>query len=271
VSTDYAPRTTQYDFANILFAGPCNARCPFCIGRQIDPRLSVNNLREFPPRNLDRFIEMIAAHAIKQVVFTGTTTDPQLYQHEARLLERLRQRLPGDTRYSLHTNGRLALQKPDTFNLYDRVCISFPTFNPDTYCKMMGVRGVPDLAQIVDRAQIPVKVSCVVNADNRPELPDFLDRCQAIGMRRLVIRRLYGEIHALPVVAGLSWRGSYAGNPVYDYRGMEVTYWNFDRCDCQSINLFSNGTISADYLLTSAYPTQRESQPNVAPDVLRSV
>ena len=47
----------RYDFANLLFAGPCNARCPFCIGRQIDPRLSVNNLREFPPRNLDRFVD----------------------------------------------------------------------------------------------------------------------------------------------------------------------------------------------------------------------
>ena len=80
MSTDYAMRISQYDFANILFAGPCNARCPFCIGRQIDPRLSVNNLREFPPRNLDRFVELILDHAIKQVVFTGTTTDPQLYR-----------------------------------------------------------------------------------------------------------------------------------------------------------------------------------------------
>ena len=83
-----------FDFANILFAGPCNARCPYCIGRQIDPRLSVNNLNEFPPRNLDHFIELIIQHEIQQVVFTGTTTDPQLYRHEARLLALLRNRLP---------------------------------------------------------------------------------------------------------------------------------------------------------------------------------
>jgi hypothetical protein len=24
-----------YDFANLLFSGPCNARCPFCIGQQV--------------------------------------------------------------------------------------------------------------------------------------------------------------------------------------------------------------------------------------------
>jgi MoaA/NifB/PqqE/SkfB family radical SAM enzyme len=259
VNKDYALRNsvkppcgTQYDFANILFAGPCNARCPFCIGRQLDPRLSVNNLREFPPRQLDRFIDRIVAHAIKQVVFTGTTTDPQLYRHEARLLDYLRRQLPGDTQYSLHTNGRLALQKLDTFNLYDRACISFPSFNPITYFTLMGVRGVPDLAQIVERAQIPVKVSCVVSDGNCHELLDFLDRCQALGLKRLVVRQLYDDPQALPLAVGLSLRGSYSGNPIYDYRGMEVTYWNFDQCDCRSINLFSDGTISADYLLAKA-------------------
>ncbi len=263
------PCGTQYDFANILFAGPCNARCPFCIGRQIDPRLSVNNLREFPPRNLERFIEMILAHAIKQVVFTGTTTDPQLYRHEARLLDYLRRQLPGDTQYSLHTNGRLALKKIDVLNQYDRVCVSFPTFNPATYSKMMGVRGVPDLAQIIDRAQIPVKVSCVINDDNRHELLDFIERCQAIGIQRLVVRQLYGATQALPLVAGLAHAerntaqsmhgltlcGEYRGNPVYDYRGMEITCWNFDQCDCQSINLFSDGTIGESYQLAKTRKT----------------
>jgi molybdenum cofactor biosynthesis enzyme MoaA len=242
----------MYDFANILFAGPCNARCPFCIGRQIDPRLSVNNLNEFPPRNLDRFVELIRAHAIKQVVFTGTTTDPQLYRHEARLLDDLRKRLPTDTQYSVHTNGRLALQKLESFNQYDRACISFPTFDPLTYFKVMGVRGVPDLAQIVEWAQIPVKVSCIVTEHNLAELPHFLTRCRAIGIKRLVLRCLYGDQRSWPLPAQLQPRSEYRGNVVYDDHGLEVTYWNFNRCECTSINLFSNGTISADYLLAKA-------------------
>ena len=242
----------MYDFANILFAGPCNARCPFCIGKQIDPRLSVNNLREFPPRNLDRFIALIGTHAIKQVVFTGTTTDPQLYQHEARLLDYLRARLPADTQYALHTNGRLAVKKMATFNQYDRVCISFPTFDAATYEKMMGVRRVPDLAQIVVRAQIPVKVSCVVDEHNRAEIPAFLARCHTIGIQRLVLRRLYGDTRPWDVPVELALRREYRGNPVYDYHGMEVTLWNFDDCECRSLNLFSNGTLSAEYLLVEA-------------------
>ena len=256
MSTDSARSISQYDFANILFAGPCNARCPFCIGQQIDSRLSVNNLREFPPRNLDRFVEMIHIHEIKQVIFTGTMTDPQLYRHEARLLDHLRKHLSPDTQISLHTNGRLALKKIAVFNQYDRVCISFPTFNAATYEKMMGVRGVPDLAQIVDRARIPVKVSCLVDEHNLDELPDFLARCQAIGLKRLVLRRLYGDQRAWSLPAQLRPCGEYRGNPVYDYHDMEVTHWNFDQCECRSINLFSDGTISESYLLAETHGQQ---------------
>ncbi len=250
MNTDYALRSTQYDFANILFAGPCNARCPFCIGRQIDPRLSVNNLHEFPLRNLDRFVDLIHTYEIKQVVFTGTTTDPQLYRHEARLLAHLRQCLPPDTQISLHTNGRLALKKIEVLNQYDRVCVSCPTFNSATYERMMGVRGVPDLADIVAQARLPVKVSCVINEHNVDELGGFLARCHAIGIRRLVLRRLYGDTRPWDIDTVLTPRGEYRGNPVYDYHGMEVTLWNFDQCECTSINLFSDGTISEEYRLS---------------------
>lgn len=246
-----------FDFANILFAGPCNARCPFCIGRQIDPRLSVNNLNEFPPRNLDQFIDLIIQHAIKQVVFTGTTTDPQLYRHEARLLDLLRSRLPSDTQYALHTNARLALKKLATFNAYDRVCISLPTFNAETYIKMMGVRGVPDLAALLDRACVPIKISCLINAHNFAEIPEFVARCQQLGVKRLVLRQLYGEQSAWPIIEGLSPRGEYRGSPVYDYHGLEITLWDFDRSESTSLNLFSSGVISDTYLLAQTQVTSK--------------
>ena len=242
----------MYDFANILFAGPCNARCPFCIGRQIDPRLNVNNLNEFPPRNVERFVEMVRAHHIRQVVFTGTTTDPQLYRHEARLLDYLHCRLPSETRYSVHTNGQLALRKIDVFNLYDRACISFPTFDPATYRRMMGRWRVPDLAAIIRRSRIPVKISCVVNEHNLAQIPGFLERCHALGIRRVVFRKLYRDAREWDVSTGLARRGDYRGNPVYDYHGIQVTCWDFDRTESTSINLFSTGVISEAYLLAEA-------------------
>ncbi len=247
----------MYDFANLLFSGPCNARCPFCIGKQVDPRLNVNNLDVYPPRNLERFIQVIDEHGIRQVVFTGTTTDPQRYRHEARLLAYLRQRLPVETRFSLHTNGRLALRKLDVLNQYDRVCISLPSFNPETYARMMGVQRPPDLPAIVRLATLPVKVSCVVNQHNAPEIREFLERCGETGIRRVVLRKLYGDTRPwealIPLeTLGLSRQGAYRGNPVYDYQGVEVTLWDFERSESTSINLFSSGLISTAYLLAQA-------------------
>ena len=144
----------HFDFANILFAGPCNLRCPYCIGRQVDPALNRDNLDEFPPRNLDAFVALLQHHRVRQIILTGTTTDPQLYRHEARLIRRLREQLP-QARLSLHTNGQLALEKMDLFNTYDRESLSFPTFDPDVYEKMTGARRGPELATIVQAARVP--------------------------------------------------------------------------------------------------------------------
>lgn len=259
----------QYDFANILFAGPCNLRCPYCIGRQVNPALNQNNLADFPLRNLDLFIELVRKHGVTEIVFTGTTTDPQLYRHEARLLAWLREKLPPpdplpnpspvrgreQIRYSLHTNGQLALRKMEVFNQYDRVCVSFPSFKAETYRQLMGSPRAPDLAEIVRQATVPVKVSCVVNEHNHDELDSFLDQCGAIGIKRVVLRQLYGDTRSWPLPERLIPRSVYRGNPVYDYHGLEVTFWCFDQSASTSLNLFSDGTISGRYLLIQARPS----------------
>lgn len=248
----------MYDFANILFAGPCSARCPFCIGKQIAPALNTPNLDIFPPRNLDTFIAMVWEHRIRQIVLTGTTTDPQLYRYEEDLLTYLRQVLPGDCQFSLHTNARQALLKMTVFNQYDRVSISFPSFDPLTYRRMMGVPNPPDLAAILHQARVPVKISCLVDEPNACEIPAFLARCQSIGVRRLVLRKLYGEqrswANLLPATPAWTGLGVYRGNPVYDYRGMEITLWDFDQTESTSINLFADGTLGTTYLLAATQP-----------------
>jgi len=250
-------RALTYDFANILFAGPCNLRCPYCIGKQVDPALNQNNLDEFPLRNLDTFVALLRSHHVRQVVLTGTTTDPQLYRYEARLIRWLRGQLP-EARLSLHTNGQLALEKIDIFNLYDRVSLSFPSFDPATYEKMTGSRRVPDLGTIVRAARVPVKLSCVLNEHNAGQVDSFLAQCREIGIRRLVLRQLYGDLRRWDILSDLTPVGTYRDNPVYDYGGMEVTYWNFYRTTSASLNLFSDGSISTEYLLARAGPGRCE-------------
>ena len=240
----------MYDFANILFAGPCNRACPWCIGKLLPAAVNADNLRAYPPPGIDAFIDAVNRERITQIVFTGTISDPQLYRHEAALLALLRRRLHRDARYSVHTNGVVALRKIDVFNQYDRACISFPSFHAPTYERLMGSRRVPDLAGIISASRIPVKVSCVVNEHNVGEIEQFIAECHRIGVRRLVFRQLFGETRRWNILAGLPVVKMFKGNPVMAYRGMEVTYWDFAQSDCRSINLFPDGTLGTSYLLT---------------------
>ena len=244
----------MFDFANILFSGPCNARCTFCIGQQIDPALNQDNLHLYPPRNLEAFIARVQCHGVRQVVFTGTNTDPQRYQHQERLLAHLRQRLAAGTQFSLHTNGLLAKPRLDVFNRYDRATVSFPSFNPETYRKLMGRANPPDLAGILKEAVIPIKISCVVTPINAAEMPSFLARCTDLGIQRVVLRKLYGEARPWKTLLDLSGLAlapvaDYSHNPVCQYLGMEVTLWDFNQTSSKSLNLFSSGLISDQYLL----------------------
>lgn len=243
----------SYDFANILFAGPCNRACPWCVGRALPAPLNQENLTHYPPRNLDALIEAVNAQRLRDVILTGTNSDPQLYRHERRLLALLRRRLHEGARLGLHTNGARVLRRLETFNRYDRACISFPSFDPQRYQRLMGSPQVPDLAAILAAATIPVKVSAVVNEHNEDDLGPFLSHCRAIGVRRVVLRRLLGDQRPFAPIAGLRPVGHFKGNPVCDYEGLQVTLWCFDRTRAlRSLNLFADGTLSASYLLHDA-------------------
>lgn len=241
------------DFANILFAGPCNRFCPFCIGKQLPQAVQTDNLDRYPLLNQERFAREVNRLGIDQVVFTGTVTDPSLYRHQARLLTWLREHITTGATYSLHSNGVRALSHLHEFHLYDKACLSFPSFVPETYQRMMGSAKVPDLGLILERSRIPVKVSCLINEHNYAELDDFIRRCRELGLQRLVLRRLYGETREWRVLPDFAPVRRYRGNPVFDYHGMEVTYWNFDTSESTSINLFSDGTLGGSYLLTETF------------------
>jgi molybdenum cofactor biosynthesis enzyme MoaA len=235
----------------VLFAGPCNQRCPYCIGRQLPQALNHDNLDEFPPRNMPVYVDLIREHGIRQITFTGTNTDPQLYRHEARLLQWIRERLP-QAKIALHTNGQLAERKMAVLNQYDRVTISLPSFDPETFALMCGTRRMPNLERILGCARIPIKVSCVIDTPNAHQIGDFIARCHALGVRRLALRQLYGDKRTWEILPGQEPARYYRRNAVYDYRGMEVTYWRFDSTTSAALNLFADGTISHRYLLAKA-------------------
>jgi len=96
---------------------------------------------------------------------------------------------------------------------------------------------------------IPIKISTLVTLDNRREISEIISRCKELAVRRLVLRRLYGETQPEDFFPGCAPVRLFAGNPVYDVDGLEVTVWDFARSTLRCLNLFSDGTISREYRL----------------------
>lgn len=238
----------MYDFANILLTGRCNRRCPPCIGHALAGRSLPDSLGLFPLPGLGEFLESLRRHGIREVSLTGTNTDPLLYRYPDRLIDTLRAVVPG-VRLSLHTNGALALRRIRVFNRFDRATVSIPSFRPATYRRMTGSSRVPDLAEVLQRAAIPVKVSTLVTSDNRAEVPEILRRCRELGVRRLVLRQLYGETSPNNFFPGLGPVRTFGGNPVFELDGLEVTVWDFGRSALRCLNLFSDGSVTDSYEL----------------------
>lgn len=250
------------EFANLLFGGRCNLSCPACIGRRLPLEARRSTLDLFPPPGLDRFLARLREEGVRELSLSGTSTDPLLYRHQARLIERLRAELPG-VRLSLHSNGVLALAELALLRRYDRATISIPSFDPDRYRLLTGRgRRPPELERLVAEAGIPIKLSVLCVEENLAELPAIADRCQALGLRRLVLRRQDGDrtpgwdAAILRVLGPTSLRGEHGGNPVHDRGGLEITLWDFSRSTLGCLNLLPSGRITAEYALTRAY--QRE-------------
>ena len=247
------------DFANILLSGPCNLRCPHCVGRALTRGADRNNLDRFPLAGLDSFCTALGAAGVSQVALTGTNTDPLLYKHHLRLLAHLRREVPG-LRVSLHTNGVLALARMDIVNSYQRVCVSLPSFHAATCRDMTGRAVALDLVEMVRRCRVPLKVSTLVTRHNAAEVPQMVDRCRELGIRRMVLRKLYlpgggaaGQQawrQVLGWVRDFSRVGTFGGNPVLDAGGVELTLWDFERTQLRCLNLFADGTVSSEYELT---------------------
>ena len=238
----------MYDYANILFTGRCNLRCYECIGTHPALRGLPHNTALFPPKNVDALIDAVNRHNIPDLAFTGTNVDPQLYEHEKELIDYIRSRLTSNTKLSLHTNGLRAFAKIDIFNSYDKASISLPSFDRETFAQVTGSTQMPDIDRIVREARIPLKLSMLMTPHNLDQIPTYVQRAAALGIKRVVVRKLKGHDAEYPLerMEPFSSRKpakAIFGWPVYNIDGVEVTVCGFDTSSARGLFLFSDGRL----------------------------
>lgn len=247
---------SSYDFANILFSGKCNAKCPYCIGNSIS---QVWNLDDFPLKNFDTFLHEVNEKKIWEIIFTGTNTDPLLYRHQQALVEDIRTRCGSWVRLALHSNGFLLEREPSLLRLYDKCTLSIPSFDPDTFSELMGTKQkVLDLIKITENTSNPIKLSRIVTERNNTfdDTKLYLKMAMENNIKRIAFRKVFWEFFSWhktidfleKMEAVYTWE--FRSNPVYMWNNIEITLWSFDNTTSKSINLFSDGRISGEYLIT---------------------
>jgi len=236
-----------HDFAQLLFGGPCNQRCPDCVGRRLGPG-APDTLAAWPPPGLARLAAAVRAEGVRELTLSGVDTDPLLYRHLGRLLAWLGWACPG-ARLVLHTNGRLLLARRGELGGLDRLTVSVPSLVPATCLALTGQAEPLDLAALVRAAGVPVKASVLLSPLNRAELPGLIHRLRAAGVGRVALRQPVGRLDTYDPLPGARPARWFAGNPVYLLDGLEVTVWDFARTTLRALSLLPDGRLVDGYLL----------------------
>ncbi len=244
-------------FGNIHLSGPCNRSCYFCIGQNMMALDPYNNLNTWPLLNIDKFVAECIERNITDINVTGSNTDPLLYKHLPELVRYIRSHIP-HARLGLRTNGVLALQNMELWNLFDKASISVTSFNHDFYAATMG-QGTPPPFQSIMRksfyADIKANVVLCPETVESGDIFSTLNHLANLGVCRTNIREPYGQPHiGDPLAAGEEKEYKRIHNmPVYKWMGMDVTYWDVHYVEVESVNLYANGIISTTYPVSKGH------------------
>jgi MoaA/NifB/PqqE/SkfB family radical SAM enzyme len=260
-------------FANINLLGRCNARCYFCLGRDLGCLIDGRDDTAIHYHHWPMFAEfthLLKARGVSKVYVTGQNTDALLYEHLCHLVAHLQSVHGFDV--GLRTNGLLAMQRLSEINrCRDEVGYSINSLRPDTLHTIMGWTRVPDWDAILKATQRP-RVSMVLGRYN---VDEFLDVVRLVGrhphVRYMQARRIstdnrqeelrpdleaYEALHDR-IAAEYPKVREFYGAPVYEIEGVEVTFWRTVQTSIGSLNYFTDGTISDEYFVVEGYLRNR--------------
>jgi len=263
-----------YSFANINLLGKCNVDCFFCLGKDIEDLLSQHNQLKVHFRewvNFTRFLALCREHNVSKIYVTGQNTDSLLYKYLDELVDYLHAE---GFEVGLRTNGYLAPKKYDTINKTELSCgYSIHTLQPITSQMILGRSDIPNWGEVLFRTQRP-RVSIVLNRANEHEfweLVRFLSHIphlRYVQVRRVstdtrvaeltpdmvAYERIYSQVSAIFPIT----RRFVTDAEEYDIYGVKVVFWRTTKTSVNSINYFTDGTLSDEYFVVEGYLKNRE-------------
>ena len=265
-------------FANINVLGKCNADCYFCLGKDIDPIFSnQNQMRDHFStwKKFDEFLDTCKQRNIPNIYLTGQNTDALMYRYLGEILDYVQGQ---GFKMGLRTNGFLAPKKMDAI----AKCIANPGFSIhtrdfDTQQLMMGKSPMPDWEKILTEVD-HCRVSIVASKYNVAEIPEMLEwlgnfpSVQYVQIRRictdsredfLIEDALCFDRLLVDVVKEHTQVGEFYAAPIYSIAGKDVCFWQTVKTDIDSVNYFTDGTISDEYFVIEGYMRESENFPKL--------
>ena len=265
-----------FSFANINLLGHCNVNCFFCLGKDIEDELKEQNqlMTEFSRwLNFDSFLVQCKKECIEKIYITGQNTDSLLYSYLKPLVDHLHAK---GFKVGLRTNGYKAADRLDIINSCElSTGYSIHSLNPMTNRMILGRSDMPDWSSLIPNTERP-RVSIVLNRCNEYEFWELLKYLSSykniryVQVRRVstdtrleflaadiaAYERVYTQVRS---IFGPPTRKFVADAEEYTIYGLPVCFWRTTKTSVNSINFFTDGTISREYFIVEGYLKNRKN------------
>lgn len=268
-------RAERPTFANINLLARCNAKCYFCLGKDLGDEIAGRNdtaVHFSKWRNWEAFIDRLKQEGIQKVYLTGQNTDALLYHHLDELIDEMHRQ---GFSIGLRTNGALALRKMSTINKCDlSVGYSIHSLDSSVNEKIMGWNFIPDWDSILTKTHRS-RVAMVLGRYNIGEFYNVVSLVAKYpNVKYMQARRistddrqvemlpdalLYEQLHK-EVEQSYEKINDFYGAPTYRIMGVPVTFWRTVKTTISSVNFFTDGTISENYFVVEGYRLNKDAR-----------
>lgn len=263
---------SNYTFANINLLGKCNANCYFCLGKDIPQLLNQHNqlhthFKDW--KNFDKFLERCKENNIQKLYITGQNTDSLCYDYFKELVIYLKEK---GFKVGIRTNGyNIEKQLDGILQLNDEIGLSIHTLNPKVNKIIMGREDLLDLNYLLPKIKTPnntIRVAIVLNRYNKDELKDILlylskfKDIEYIQVRRISTDtrentllediKIYEQKYQEILNEYKNYENFYNAQ-IFTIFGKKVCFWRTVETSANSINYFTDGTISDNYFVVEGY------------------
>lgn len=262
----------KYTFANINLLGKCNANCYFCLGKDIPELLNKHNqihthFSEW--KNFNKFLSVCKSEGIEKLYLTGQNTDALCYDYFPELVDCLQ---TIGFKIGIRTNGYNIEKHLDTIRkLNDEVGLSIHTLDSETNRKIMGRPDILDWNTLIPKIKSEtntVRVAIVINRYNKDQVIDLIQylakfpEIQYIQARRISTDtredqlledvKIYEDIYN-DVISKYEIYDTFYNAQRVKMFDKEVCWWRTVETSANSINYFTDGTISGNYFVVEGY------------------